>query len=131
MTTIYRAGGVKSDTPAGFRSGWVANINDVRTVLKDNQGADFKVSPGKTFYIGKIYFQGTGGSFFILAYDDDGAGTNEVILLVSTQYEWVSPCYAPAQEYDCVIPVPAGKYITCRSSGASGFIFVMLFGQEV
>ena len=131
MTTIYRAGGVKSDTPAGFRVGSSGRAVNVRVILKDNLGVNFQVSPGKTFYIGKIYWEGSNGAYFTLAYDDDGAGANEVVLMTSTRFQFAQSYYAPAQEYDCVIPVPANKYITVRSDNASNAIFLLLIGQEV
>lgn len=134
MTTIYRAGGVKSDTPVGFRSGWAQVNSDAYVTLKDGAGNNFVVSSGKTFYIGYIKYVGIGGRGpYSLAYDNDGAGTGLKIilaLLYGPTLDDPQVYMTYPSEIECVIPVPSGKYL--RFSGSSiytGWIFVN--GQEI
>ena len=130
MTTIYKAGGVKSDTPVGFRLAFAIVSGTTRVIMKDETGADFQVTAGKTFYIGFIHWMGFGGVNIILRYDDDGAGTNE------RQIVWLPKLLMSPEgvfydrTIDCVIGVAAGKYLTA-SADVAGSGIVIVNGQEV
>jgi len=130
VTTIYKAGGVKSDTPTGFRiaSALVNSIN--RVILKDETGANFQVSAGKTFYIGIITWLAYTNRYTALMCDDDGAGTNEkIIVLLPDSLFGTDFCVLP-QSIECVFGVPTGKYLTAKmQTQADGYIIVN--GQEV
>ena len=134
MTTIYKAGGVKSDTPVGFRIASADVTSTTRTVLNDGNGQPFVVSAGKTFYIGTIVASshyGMGGVW--LYYDDDGAGTNEKLICV-VPYVWFdSNVKGPGSQYtiECVIPVPSGKHLTGKSAYSAILQAVFVCGQEI
>jgi len=134
MTTIYKAGGVKSDTPVGFRIASADVTQTTRTVLKDGNGEPFVVSTGKTFYIGTIVASSTYGMGGVwLYYDDDGAGTNEKLICV-VPYGWFNPSdKGPGSQYtiECVIPVPSGKYLTGKSRFEAIYQSVFVCGQEI
>jgi len=130
MTTIYKAGGVKSDTPAGFRVASAQINSTTRVKLKDGTGADFKVSAGKTFYIGYIYWTIANGMFLTLMYDDDGAGANETNLIIIPMFEYSTDYDHVPQVIECVIAVPAGKYLTGKVSAATSG-YVVINGQEI
>ena len=130
MTTIYKAGGVKSDTPAGFRiASALVNSTD-RVILKDETGANFQVSAGKTFYIGIITWLVYPLLYTALMCDDDGAGTNEKIIVLLPGSRYGTDYLALPQSIECVFGVPTGKYLTAKvQTQANGYIIVN--GQEV
>ena len=134
MATIYRAGGVKSDTPVGFRIASADVTATTRTVLNDENGQPFVVSAGKTFYIGMIVASSNysmGGVW--LYYDDDGAGTNEKTICV-VPYVWFDVSLkGTGSQYtiECVLPVPGGKHLTGKSRYSGIFQAVFVCGQEI
>lgn len=135
MTTVYRAGGVKSDTPTGFRVGSCFCNSASRTKLKDGAETDFVVNAGKTFYIGLITYlplpYQNSDKYYVLMYDDDGTGTNEKDIAILPGSIVQTSGSIVATQIECCISVPANKYITVRCADAGYFVSIMINGQEV
>ena len=131
MTTIYRAGGVKSDTPAGFRVASGSAQTITRAALNDNAGVPFVVTAGKTFYIGHVTWWISSSSYWYLMYDNDGNGTNEVIVARFPNIQVLTGALNLPFKMDCMIPIPAGQHLTAKTQSASIEVDVILFGQEV
>ena len=132
MTTIFKAGGVKSDTPAGFRTAWAMVTAATGVTFTDNLGQPFVVTAGKTFYVGTISYIGQRANYWYLGYDNDQAGTGKVVCgLFYT--DWPEPTLDISSYIieDVVIPIPSGKYLRGYASGADVAFYVMMVGQEV
>ena len=132
MTTIFKAGGVKSDTPAGFRTAWAIVNAEAGVTFTDNLGQPFVVTAGKTFYVGTISYSGQRQNYWYLGYDNDGAGTGKVLCgLFSTDWPVQALDISSFITEDVVIPIPSGKYLRGYPSGAGITFKVMMVGQEV
>jgi hypothetical protein len=131
MTSGYKAGGVVSDTPTGFRAGSVATLVTTRAKLKDSNGADFIVTNGKTFYIGKIVADCSVNCTGVLMYDDDGAGTNEKVIANLPMTDNGGSTADFKCDINCVIPVPSNKYITAKNAAGTYIITIFINGQEI
>ena len=132
MTTIYRAGGVKSDTPAGFRTAWAVVNAAAGVTFTDNLGQPFKVTAGKTFWIGTISYMGYRQNRWFLGYDDDGAGAGKVLCgLFPTDWPVQAIDWSEVITIEVVIPIPSGKYLRGYIDGSGYTFYVMMVGQEV
>jgi len=132
MTTIYRAGGVKSDTSAGFRTAWAVVGPVAGVTFTDNLGQPFVVTAGKTYYIGTVFYSGYRQSIWYLGYDNDGAGTGKVLCgLFATDWPVQAVDASSSITAEVVIPVPSGKYLRGYSDSASYWFRVTMVGQEV
>jgi len=84
MTAVYQIGGMKTTSIAGYR--WASASSLIAaapgTKLLGENGLEFIVAGGTTFHIYQVILGNntTVGTIIYLIYDDDGAGTNPVIV---------------------------------------------------
>jgi len=122
MAVAYQVGAIHSTTFTGYRHGSQTTLDSTRDKLINEVGGDFIVTAGKTLYISRVGLWNrcvTTNIIISLMYDDDGAGTNQVV--VGT---W---CVGDETlvNLPLIIIIPAGKYVTAKSSSDEvGAIYV-------
>ena len=95
--------------------GSVSSNSTTRAKLQNQAGTDLIVTVGKTLYIGYVtYTMSVAGGLVYIMYDNDGAGTGEVIVCKLPAIGAQAPITLPI-----VAAIPSGKYVTVKV-GASG-----------
>lgn len=136
MTDAHKVCGVGTDTISGktYKSLYITEtLNNAKAAFKDQTGASYVVTTGKTFYMSAFQPVSVSNSAAVvnIVYADDSAFTTN---LVYCDICWMgsvgeSTLAMPVSIFP--ITIPAGKYVGLYQSYASGIaVRFALFGHE-